>query len=259
MRCMALALLVAVGAASLATASLAAPAAHRTKTGRPDLSGYWTLNADVPADSLLMKKIGPNTVVLKDTGAPELPAGDFGGLKLKPAAAEAARKWNPREEMSLSKVCSPPSIVYAMQGPFPMEVYQGTELIVFKLEYYDMVRVIFLDGRAHPPKDAPHSKVGHSVGHWEGDVLVVDTDHLEAATITNNGLSHSEDVHVVERFRVSPDGKTLLSTQEFEDPAVLDNRGARFIAWNKEPGQYVGPYDCDPSFALNYGAPETAK
>ena len=258
LRRMGLALAWAVGLAALSSAGWA-QTAPRTPSGHPDLSGFWNLDEKIPDDAALMARLAPNTVELHDTGPIELPRGDYGGLKLKPGALAAAQKWDPREDLTIAKVCSPPSIVYAMQGPFPMEIYQGTELIVFKLEYYDMVRVIFMDGRGHPPKDAPHSKTGHSIGHWDGDVLVVDTDHLEAATITNNGLSHTEDVHVIERFRLSPDGKTLLSTQEFEDPAVLDNRGARFIAWRKRPGQYVDPYDCDPSFALNYSPPAGAK
>jgi hypothetical protein len=65
---------------------------------------------------------------------------------------------------------------------------------------------------------------------------------------------HSDKVHVIERFRLSEDGRTLLSTQEFTDAEVLDTPGARFIAWTREPGEYVLPYDCDPSFALEYGA-----
>jgi hypothetical protein len=93
---------------------------------------------------------------------------------------------------------------------------------------------------------------GFSIGHWEGNTLVVATDHLEAATITNNGLDHSENVRVVERFRLSADGKNLLATQEFADPATLENRGVRFIAWRRQPGQHVFPYECDPNFAGNY-------
>jgi hypothetical protein len=235
-----------------AVPALAAPA---TLHGHPNLSGYWMLDTKVPQDKALMARIAPNTVVLNDTGPVEFPRGEYGGLKLTPAAQTAAKAWDPRDDLALDKVCQPPSIVYAMQGPFPMEVFQSDDLIVFKLEYYDMVRVVFLDGRPHTPKNAPHSKTGHSIGHWDGDTLVVDTDHLEASTLTNNGLGHTEDVHVVERFRLSPDGKALLSTQEFEDPAMLSNRGARFIAWTLEPGQYVNAYDCDPTFGLNYGAP----
>ena len=87
-----------------------------------------------------------------------------------------------------------------------------------------------------------------------GSTLVVQTDHLEAATITNNGLDHSENIKVTERFRLSPDGKALLATQEYADPAVIQNRGVRFIAWSRQPGQHVYPYECDPGFAGNYKA-----
>ena len=37
-----------------------------------------------------------------------------------------------------------------------------------------------------------------------------------------------------------------------EDPEVLENRGARFMAWDRVPGEFVLPYECDPSFGLNY-------
>ena len=48
------------------------------------------------------------------------------------------------------------------------------------------------------------------------------------------------------------DGNRLVATQWFEDPAVLENNGARFIQWAKQEGQYVFPYECDPSFVLEY-------
>jgi hypothetical protein len=218
---------------------------------RPNLSGYWGPGRAAPADPERARQLPPDTVVLSDAGAAELPLGDYGGLRVKPAALAAARAWKPHDEMTISRACVPPSIIYAMQGPFPMEIYQATELIVFKLEYFDLVRIVFMDGRGHPA-DAPHSKVGHSIGRWEGSTLVVDTTHLSESTITNNGLNHSEHVHVVERFWVSRDGQTLFGLQEFGDPEVLDNRGARFIAWNRSPGQFVFPYECDPSYAVNY-------
>jgi hypothetical protein len=230
--------------------AVSAEAAESPK--HPDLSGYWMLSAKIPVDKAMVAALPGNTVVLDDTGPAEFPAGVYGGLKVKPKALEAAKKWNPRDDMSITNACRPPSIVYAMQGPFPIEIFQGTELIVIKLEYFDMVRIVFMDGRPEPGADFPHSKTGFSRGRWEGNTLVVETTHLEAATITNNGLAHSEKVRVIEHFKLSDDGAALLSTQEFEDPEVLDNRGARFIAWRKKPGEHVYPYDCDPSFALQY-------
>lgn len=246
----------AVLAAVLATqalfpAALAGTAHGDRAAAPPDLSGYWDLTMKVPPDPRLMAQLPPHTVVLHDTGPVELPQGDFGGLKLKPRALAAALAWKPMDDMTVSKACQPPSIIYAMQGPFPMEIYQGPKLIVMKLAYYDMVRIIFMDGR-RPPAGVPHTKTGYSVGHWEGSTLVVETTHLEAATITNNGLNHSDQARVLERFELGADGETLLSTQEFEDPEVLDAPGARFIAWRRKPGRFVPPYDCDPSFVLNY-------
>jgi hypothetical protein len=225
--------------------------------GHPDLSGFWMQSNKVAPDKGLMAKIAPNTAVLPDSGAVELPRGDWGGLKPKAKALAAAEKWQPKDDMSLSNACKAPSIIYALQGPFPLEIYQGTEFIIFKLEYFDLMRIVFMDGRK-PDDTTPDTKVGFSVGHWEGDTLVVETTHLEAGTILNNGLSHTNKVRVLERFRVSDDGTELLATQEFEDPDALDNRGARFIGWKKKT-DHVYPYECDPTFALEYQKQQQAK
>jgi hypothetical protein len=235
------------GASSVAPAA-SAPAAAMT---HPDFSGFWNLDMKVPRDATLMALVPPDTVFMDDTGPVEFPAGNYGGLIPTAAALAAIKKWSPRDQLKPENACRSPSIVYALQGPFPIEIFQSDKFIVMKLEYYDMVRLIFLDDRK-PESDYPHSMTGFSSGHWEGSTLVVQTDHLEAATITNNGLDHSENIKVTERFRLSPDGKALLATQEYADPAVIQNRGVRFIAWSRQPGQHVYPYECDPAFAGNY-------
>ena len=223
------------------------------ESARPDLSGFWMLASGKPVeDPALKARISPGAVILADTGAVEFGIMDFGGLKLTPAAEAAAKAWKIEDDMTVAASCRVPSIVYAMQGPFPIEIFQGTEMTVMRLEYFDMARVIFTDGRKHLPAGAPVTKTGDSIGHWEGDTLVVDTIHLKEATITNNGLSHSDKVRVIERFKLSPDGKKLLATQEFEDPVMLQNKGVRFITWNRVEGDHVHAYDCDPSFAENY-------
>ena len=197
----------------------------------PDLEGFWNLDFESRPDGALLAKLPPGTAVIEDSGAPEYPRMEFGGLRLTPEALARAEAWRPEDDMTLQKVCSPPSIVYALQGPFPFEVDQTDELIVFRYEYYDQIRLVFLDGRGHPPADAPHTKMGHSIGHWEGDELVVDTTHIAASTITNNGLDHSDNVHMVERYKLSADGTRLMATQWFHDPEVIENDGGRFIQW----------------------------
>lgn len=237
-----------------ALALVAAPAGAQA-----DLAGFYNL-AFVPgppdgSEKELTARLPPDTVILTDTGPPEYPRGEFGGLKLTPEAQARAEAWQPDDDMTLARVCMPPSIVYSVQAPFPFEIHQSPGLIVFRYEYYDQVRLIHMDGR-EPPETAPHTKMGYSIGHWEGDELVIHTSHLAASTITNNGLDHSDQIRMEERYRLSDDGSRLYATQWFHDPATLQNNGARFIEWRRQEGQHVLPYECDPTFVLEYTAGE---
>lgn len=222
----------------------------------PDLSGFWGPVFDLgqPAPDM-MEKLPGDAVLVEDTGVVEFPRGEYGGLEPTPEALERARDWKPEDEMTLARVCLPPSIVYALQGPFPFEIHQTEELVVIRYEYFDQVRLVFMDGR-QAPEDYPHSKVGFSTGHWEGDELVIETSHIAPSTITNNGLDHSADIRMVERYRVDPESGRLVATQWFSDPAMIANNGVRWIEWEKREGQHVYPYECDPSFALEYSAAE---
>ena len=233
--------------AAVAAVMVAAPAAAEA-----DLSGYWNApirSYEMPAD--LKAKLPEGSVVLDDTGAAEFPRGVYGGLELTQQALDHARDWKPTDDMTIARVCQPQSIMYTVQGPFPFQIIQAPGLVVFRYEYYDQYRLIYTDGRGHPGADAPHSKMGHSIGRWEGDELVVDTTHLAPSTITNNGLDHSDKAHMVERYRLSADGKALEATQWFEDPETLLNTGARYIRWERG-SDYIYPYECDPTFALEY-------
>lgn len=211
------------------------------------LGGNWFVARGEERLPELENTLAPNVAFIRDTGSPRLNGGDFGDLEVTEAARAEAMAWDPLASQTVSDVCRPPSIIYAMPGPFPVEIFPATELIVMKLEYYDLVRIIFMDGREHPGADYPHTPTGHSVGHWEDDILVVDTTHLHKATIYDNGLNHSENIHVIERFKVSDDGNYLHMTQEFDDPEVIRNRAARYVVYAREPG-HVHPYNCDPSY-----------
>ncbi len=216
----------------------------------PDLEGFWTAKLErARSGQALIDELPDAAVLINDTGAGELAAGDFGGLRLLPRAVAEVRNYDYKKELEPEVSCVAPSVAFYMQAPFPMEIYQDDELIVFKMEYFDLFRVVFLDGREHPPAAAPHSKSGHSVGRWEGDTLVVDTTHIAAGTFMNNGFNHSASIHVVERFRLSPDGGTLWLTQLYDDAETFEGLAARYMAWTRRPGDYVYPYDCDPNYA----------
>ncbi|WAT19185.1 hypothetical protein OZN62_06370 [Aurantiacibacter sp. MUD11] len=220
----------------------------------PDLSGFWgpVFDFGEPAPDMLAK-LPPDTVLVEDTGVVEFPRGEYGGLELTEEALARAESWQPEDEFALERVCLPPSIIYALQGPFPFEIHQTDELIVIRNEYFDQVRLVFMDGR-EAPEGYPHSKMGFSTGHWEGDELVIETSHIAVSTITNNGLDHSDQVRMIERYRVDETTGRLVATQWFSDPRMLANNGARWIEWELREGEHVYPYECDPSFALEYSA-----
>lgn len=225
------------------------PAALFAQAGPRDLSGFWTVKFErAPSGQALVDELPDDAVLIDDTGGGELGAGEFGGLSLSERALEEVESYDYQAELSRENTCVPPSAAFYMQAPFPMEIHAGRDLIVFKMEYFDMHRIVFLDGRDHPPPDAPHSKSGHSVGYWEGDTLVVDTTHLAESTFMNNGFTHTDDLHMVERFRLSPDGQTLWATQLYDDADTFEGLAARYMAWTRVPGEYVYPYECDPSY-----------
>lgn len=216
------------------------------------LSGFWQPKfGKEPFGQSLIEQLPQGTLLINDAGDNELAPGQFAGLRLTERALMEAENYDPNSMQNPDTACIPPSVAFYMQGPFPMEIDEGRDLIVFRMEYYDLVRVIYLDGRAHPPADYPHTKSGHSIGHWEDQTLIVDTTHIAAGTLMNNGFDHSENMHIVERFQLSPDGNTLWSTQLYEDAETFEGLAARYIAFVREPGGYIYPYEC---FA-NYLAP----
>src|SRR5215813_15636806 len=82
-----------------------------------------------------------------------------------------------------------------------------------------MWRVVYMDGRPHPPADLLDAGfLGHSIGHWEGDTLVVDTVGFnEKFWMTRSGLPHTEALHLTERIS-RPDFNTLKYEVTVDDP-----------------------------------------
>ena len=249
-----LSLLIA-GVTALAVPTGAAMAAS-ADPDHPDLTGFWEIpytpippqRQATPFEQEMIDALPAGTLLLADSGLKEFPPGDFGGLKVTNAARDHAAKYDIESQRDAATTCEPPSIIYAMQGPFPMEIFQGRDMVVIKMEYYDQVRIIPIDPK-NDPDDWPDSTVGHSVGHWDGDTLVVRTNHISAATMLNNGLDHSNHMQLTENIRLSPDGKTLAIMQIYEDPEVFEGRAARIIPLHRRD-DHVYPYACDPSYGV---------
>jgi hypothetical protein len=144
--------------------------------------------------------------------------------------------------------CLPTNIVY--DWIFEREsndIYQDDSRITLQYGYLDQVRTIHLDQSEHPADLAP-SILGHSIGRWDGDVLVVDTVGFLPGVLSYVGRSgfsmHSDQWHVTERFEVSEDGRTLTRTYTFDDPLYMNGSYTRQDSASLTTEPYV-PYNCE--------------
>jgi hypothetical protein len=114
--------------------------------------------------------------------------------------------------------CLPPGVPRMMATPFPFQIFQLPDRVLFLFEGGAHVwRVIFMDGRSHP-KDPNPTFLGDSIGHWDGDTLVVDAIGFNDETwLDQDGHPHSESLHVIERY-TRTDEMTLRYEATIDDP-----------------------------------------
>ncbi len=141
--------------------------------------------------------------------------------------------------------CGPGSMPRFWSGLYPFEIIQSPEQINVSLETSGQIRRIYLDGRKHPSlDDAEPLLLGHSIGHWEGNDLVVDTVNFDtAATISGPGTNHTEKSHLTERFR--PVGADRIDVDvTFVNPDVLAEPYHMVRRLQRKPDMEILDYDC---------------
>src|SRR5262245_4199573 len=116
-----------------------------------------------------------------------------------------------------------------MTTPYPMEIIQLPQQKRILMIYEGGAHVwrnIYMDDRAHPQGDElPSTWMGHSVGRWEGDTLVVDVVGFNEGTwLDMSGKPHTDMLHVIERY-----SRSNLYTLHYE--ATIDDPGAYTGSW----------------------------
>ena len=144
--------------------------------------------------------------------------------------------------------CIPPTVATAMSGLHAIGFDQSGEHVTVYAEAFDIIRTVYMDGRDHPGPNAPHTNLGHSIGWYEGDTLVIDTSHISAGwkIATGNSPPNSEQLQVVERYRVIQEGTTLEQTVTVTDPLVLTQPVTYIQHERRAPFNELVPYDCMP-------------
>ena len=125
---------------------------------------------------------------------------------------------------------------------------RGQDRVLYEVQH--QFRVVYMNAK-HPNKVEP-SLLGHAVGHWEGDTLVIDTVGLVKQTqIDEAGTLHSEQLHVVERIRKVNDTLEILFT--IEDPKAFTKPWTSKRVWHWRPDVRFLEYVCEEN---NRNAPD---
>jgi hypothetical protein len=140
--------------------------------------------------------------------------------------------------------CIPPGIPRTMFQPFPWEIVRARDRIVIIYEYQSLVRQIFMDGRRHP-SDLEPTYMGHAIGKFEGDTLIIDTVGFNDKTwLDPKGLPHTDALHVIERMR-------RVNHDTLEDRYTIDDSKAYTKPWTAtrifklKPEWQIKEYVCE--------------
>lgn len=187
-----------------------APAPPAAAAGGFDLSGYWT--AAMHEDAL-------------ERGAgPEL--ADYGGFPINEAARLFALSYDASRVTRREHQCDGYVAPYSVRSIGNARAWEERDPHTQRLiaiHWYNQTfeghRVIWMDGRAHPPAYAPHTWMGFSTGRFVGNALEVQTTHLKQGWLRRNGLPESDQATLVEFF--VRHGDRLTHTSVISDPVYL--------------------------------------
>ncbi len=237
----------------------------RTADGKPNFSGVWQANNEANWD-LQAHQARPAPVTQPGVYPYEyarVPAAPFvalgaaagvpgslgvvqgdGQIPYKPEAAKIKKEnednWIDRDP---ELKCYLPGLPRATYMPYPFQVVQSTNKIQMAYTFAGAARTIHLDKVEGPPDD---TYMGHSVGRWEGDTLVVDVTSFNGRNwLDRAGNFHSDAMHLVERFTpIGPDALRYEAT--IQDPNVFTRSWqiAMPLYRRLEPNAQIMEYPC---------------
>jgi hypothetical protein len=216
-------------AAAAAAAAATATAAGPTRT---DMYGTWLL---IPAN--------------RATSGPQ-PMLNF----LTEAGAAAVAAYDPFVDDPTFR-CDPVAIRRVWFAPgTPLALRREGERVILKHEWMDVERIVHLDQNGHPA-DGPRSSLGHSIGHFDGETLVIETANYSAGVLSQyvempgqptRGLLHSDALTSVERLRFDADAQQLELTIELYDPVYFTRDFDPVSARYAPSALAIEPFNCLP-------------
>jgi poly(3-hydroxybutyrate) depolymerase len=203
--------LFAAGGAQAQTATYPASGPKLPKWSElPDWNGLWERGGDIVWDDSLPYK----------PGEPQVPPFSTEYMKRYLARREEMRALvlagKPRSLQGGELYASMPAMMIML---YPMDIQINPREVVI-MTPNGGAREIYTDGRVHPKDPLPSTK-GHSIGHWEGQTLVIDTCCFKTTTRLPGGGEHSDEMHISERIWSPDGGHSLKDAITVEDPKAF--------------------------------------
>jgi hypothetical protein len=167
--------------------------------------------------------------------------GDHTNPILRPWAAEvvlrrADAQRAGRPEMSAQQVCRPHGVPYILQLNDTVQFLHAPDLFVILYAREMLPRIIHMN-TGHPD-NLERSTYGHSIAHWEGDTLVVDTIGMTDDTWTDRlGTPHSDKIRVVERYRKTAEGEIRVDFT-VEDSGAFTTPWSAYVSYSPDGDDY---------------------
>jgi hypothetical protein len=175
-----------------------------------ELSGSW---ASKNHEDALERGAGPNP-------------GDFTGIPFNASGRAKALSYSQSQISMPERTCAFYSQWHMMIGTFGVKIWNQPDPVTGKTVAWVVgawedrdALTIWMDGRPHPSKNAPHSQAGFTTGVWEGDVLTATTTHMLTGYLRRNGAMTSDQATMITHFIRHGDMLTMAS--QLDDPIYL--------------------------------------
>ena len=152
--------------------------------------------------------------------------------------------------------CFPPGAPRSYVTPYPVEFVQSPTRLAMLFEYDVVYRVVYMDGRGHP-QDFEPTWMGHSIGKWEGQTLVIHTTGFNGKSwLDRVGHPYSEQLELTERFKLV-DKETLQLDLTFHDPKTYTRDWTGQKIFKLKTTWELKEYVCEDNYTFDEFQTET--
>jgi hypothetical protein len=228
----------------------------RLANGKPDFSGFWqrpySPDMSAAATDLNGKAYPQEDPQHRTVALAPAPAADKGGRggggrggRVLPYTALGAKEWRDYDPIDgdYTGACLPFGLMRSINSPDPMQIMQSNDYMAELFEQNTWFHVFHTDGRAH--LHGVPTWFGDTVGKWDGDTLVVETNNFNGRTrLDTNGHPHSDALVLTERW-TRPNLGTIDYVMQIHDPKTYTEDWKNVRQFQLRTDQEIMEYSCE--------------